>query len=48
MTLLFKPFDLGASDMTVQTPCLTSGEQPPVPLGDVSCSGGSFAVEDAN
>ena len=48
MTLLFVPFDLGASDMTVQTPCLTSGEEPPEPLGDVSCFGGSFAVDSAN
>ena len=48
MTLLFEPFELGTSDMTVQTPCLTSGEEPPEPLGDVSCSGGSFAVDKAN
>jgi len=45
MTLLFLPFEQGTSDMAVQTPCLTDGEEEPQPLGDVSCSGGSFTVE---
>jgi len=50
MTLLFVPFELGASDMSVQTPCLTDGGggEDPKPIGDVSCSGGSFAVDQVN
>jgi hypothetical protein len=48
MTLLFLPLNLGASEMAVETPCLTNGDEPPLPLGDVSCSGGSFDVERNN
>jgi hypothetical protein len=44
ITLFFVPIDRGDSAMTIETPCLTDGEEPPVPLGGVTCSGGSFSV----
>jgi hypothetical protein len=48
MTLFFVPLNQGASDMTIQTPCLMSGEEPPVFLDTVTCSAGSFAVDPLN
>jgi hypothetical protein len=44
LTLYFVPLERGAGDITIETPCLTDGAEPPVPLGSVACSGGSFTV----
>lgn len=44
MTLVFAPVNQGAGEMTIETPCLTDGAEPPQPLGSVTCSGGSFSV----